>query len=73
MPEMGTAGRVSVEVFDLRGRRVKTVLDDVVPVGVHKAVWRGDDDQGREAAAGVYFCRVRTPGAERMLKMLLMK
>jgi hypothetical protein len=50
--------RVTVEVFDIQGRNVATLLDEVRPAGYHEVFWNGHDKYGRMAASGVYFCRV---------------
>jgi len=52
----------SVEVFDLHGRRVRTLIDEWLPAGGHDAVWDGLDDAGSRVTAGVYFVRL-TAGA----------
>ena len=57
--ETPRAGKVSVDVFDLQGRKVKTILDEARPAGVHREMWDGRNDRGRMAAAGVYFLRLR--------------
>lgn len=44
-------------VLDVQGRVVRRLLDGVVPAGEHRVVWDGRTDQGRRAAAGVYFLR----------------
>ena len=53
----GTSGLVEAEVFDLSGRRVRTVVEQHAggPVDV---VWDGRDDRGSELGSGVYFYRV---------------
>ncbi len=58
------AGRahVRVEVFDLHGRRLRTLVDADLDAGGHDAVWNGEDAAGVRAAAGVYFARL-TAGA----------
>ena len=67
------AGRTSVAVYDVAGRRVRTVLDEVLPAKVHEVSWTGDDDQGRQVAAGVYFYMV-TSGEHRSVgRMALVK
>ncbi len=53
-----TAARTTVTVFDLRGRRVKTLVDTELAPAVHSVQWRGDDTDGRPAAAGIYFYEV---------------
>jgi predicted outer membrane repeat protein len=50
---------VTVRVFDVTGRLVRTLLDgEKQPAGRRALVWNGLDDHGRSVAAGVYFLRV---------------
>jgi len=63
--ELGRSGPVSITVYDIRGRRVRQLLESrILEPGAHHVVWDGNDDAGREAASGVYFCRLEseTPG-----------
>ncbi len=53
------AGRVLIEVFDIQGKKVKTLVDEYRPAGLHSTTWNADDSLGRPVAAGVYFCRLR--------------
>lgn len=57
------AGRISVTVFDATGRRVRTLLDELRPVGSGSLRWDGTDRSGRAAQPGVYFARLTTPSA----------
>ncbi|MCB1184559.1 hypothetical protein KDM41_14105, partial [bacterium] len=52
--------RVRLDVLDARGRLVATLVDGWRPAGDHHAVWRGRDRAGRDAASGVYTCRLRS-------------
>jgi hypothetical protein len=61
-----------VEVFDARGRRVRTLGDrDVWTVGAHSVTWDGRDATGSPAASGVYFYRLGTPTASQTKKAVL--
>ncbi len=54
------AARTTVDVFDLRGARVRRLLDDEERVaGPSSAAWDGRDDAGRSVGAGVYFVVLR--------------
>jgi hypothetical protein len=55
-------GRVSVRVYDLAGRVVKTLVDGDANPGEHVAVWDGTTDSGGRAASGVYFVRLEADG-----------
>ncbi|PIE75870.1 hypothetical protein CSA17_05225 [bacterium DOLJORAL78_65_58] len=53
------SGPVRLEVYDMAGRHVRTLVDGPKEAGRHQAVWRGRDDWGRAVAAGVYCTRLR--------------
>jgi alpha-glucosidase (family GH31 glycosyl hydrolase) len=70
---LGRAGRVRLEVFNLRGQRVATIIDEVRPAGRHLVVWDGRDSQGRETASGAYFYRLSSGGINQTRKMILIR
>jgi hypothetical protein len=71
----GTAAEVMI--FDVRGRLVRRLSPGTDgPAGTATAgsvVWDGRTDAGREAASGIYFCRVRRGAVETSAKMLLVR
>lgn len=67
------AGAVELAVFDVLGRRVRSLLSDDVSVGSHVVTWDGRDDWGREAASGVYLYRVVAGDFVAVERMLLLK
>jgi hypothetical protein len=64
---------VVVEVFDVRGGRVATLVDEALRAGAHQTRWDGRDAASRPAASGVYFVRLRTGGTVVNQKLLLLK
>lgn len=56
------AGLLVLQAFDLRGRLVRTLVDEVRDAGPGSVVWHGDDDSGRALASGVYQLRLATEG-----------
>ncbi len=66
-------GHVSLDIFDVRGRLVRRLVDGYVEGGRRTAVWDGRDDGGDRVASGVYYYRLSAPGYERMLKMTVLK
>jgi hypothetical protein len=63
--------RVTVEIYNIQGRKVATLLDEVVPAGYHTIAWDGRTDAGGPVATGVYFCRVQCcEGQEITQKMI---
>jgi len=51
-------GHVRITIYDLAGRKVRTLVDNAKADGEYTVTWRGLDDRGRELASGVYFYRV---------------
>jgi hypothetical protein len=56
-------GPVRLELFDLAGRRVRTLVDRRLRSGRHRFVWDGTDQSGRRVATGSYLVRFQAPGA----------
>ncbi|HEY6195699.1 MAG TPA: FlgD immunoglobulin-like domain containing protein [Candidatus Eisenbacteria bacterium] len=50
-------GRVQVSIYDVAGRKVRTLADRIFPPGEHTLHWDGTDDQARKLPRGVYFVR----------------
>jgi hypothetical protein len=55
--ELPEARNVRVAIYDLAGRRTRTLAEGNFPVGRHQRTWDGRDDAGRPVATGVYFVR----------------
>ncbi|MBN2226465.1 MAG: T9SS type A sorting domain-containing protein, partial [candidate division Zixibacteria bacterium] len=64
---------VTVTVFDILGRTIRTLTDQVRTAGTHREVWDGTDSRGRAVASGIYFYRVKTEGFVETRKMILLK
>ena len=54
----GALSQVSVEIYDLLGRRVATIVNDQLPAGLHHAYWNGKNQNGEAIASGIYICRM---------------
>ena len=67
------AGDTELVVFDVEGRRVRTLVNGFVPAGDHGVVWDGRDDAGIRVASGVYLYRLRAGGVVETKKMVLVK
>ncbi len=70
--DLGQRGRVSAAVFDPAGRRVRTLCDGVLPAGSIHLTWRGNDERGAAAPAGVYFVQIVAGGQMRSQRVLLL-
>ena len=61
-------GAVRIEVFDARGRRVATLVDDVLPAGERSLTWQPDT-----LSSGVYFVRLQSPDGVQVQRLVLLK
>jgi len=60
--ELRTPDHVQLEVFDVRGARVRTLVNGTQPGGRHEVTWDGRNDAGMRLAAGTYFFRLQAAG-----------
>ena len=67
---LSNALHVTMEVYDVLGRRVQVLVDDEKQAGRHHVKWDGQDELGRRLPAGVYFTLVRLGGEQRVLSMI---
>lgn len=67
------AGHASLRIYDVSGRLVATPLDRSVTAGVHAAVWDGRNEDGAQAASGIYFLRLTTEQGEASGKLVLLR
>ncbi|GAB4321289.1 MAG: hypothetical protein Kow0074_12150 [Candidatus Zixiibacteriota bacterium] len=70
---LGSSGNVRLDVFNVLGQHVRTLVDGWNPAGQMTVVWDGRDDQGHLLASGVYLYRLRTNNASETRKMVLMR
>jgi len=64
---------VSIEIFNIKGQKVKNLVDGMYSAGVHTVVWNGQDDHGRHVGSGIYFYRLKAGDFTETKKMLLVK
>jgi flagellar hook assembly protein FlgD len=64
---------VRMEIFNIMGQRVRTLVDDVLPAGQHTVEWNGRNTNGDEVATGVYLYRMTADSYTNTKKMLLLK
>jgi hypothetical protein len=68
-----SAQDVLLEVYDVNGRRVRTLASRQFTGGSHNVRWDGRGDRGEGIASGVYFIRLRTPMGSESRRAVLLK
>ena len=63
---------VEIGIFDVAGRQVQSIFKGSLPAGSYQRVWSGETSDGRVASAGVYFARMKTPGAENSVRAVFL-
>ena len=66
-------GHVRLRVYDVSGRLVRVLIDEIREAGSYEAIWNGTNDEGRKTASGIYFCRMEAGDYERTLKMVQLR
>jgi hypothetical protein len=66
-------GLVKIEVFNVSGRYVATIIDEKREAGRHEVTWNGKDARGMDVASGMYFYRLTAGGKIINRKMLLVR
>ncbi len=64
---------VAIEIYNVKGQLVKTLVNEVKASGNHTVVWNGKDNNGRNVTSGVYFYKMNTGKFSSTKKMILMK
>ncbi len=71
------AGNVTLEVYNLKGQLIKTLVNEVKETGSHTVIWNGSDNSNKSVSSGVYFYKMVSEGNigryTSTKKMILMK
>jgi peptidase C25-like protein/flagellar hook capping protein FlgD len=71
--KVAEAGEVIIEVFNIKGQKVKTLVHDYNFAGSYKVSWDGKSENGQAVSSGLYFYRLKTGSVAYNKRMLLIK
>jgi hypothetical protein len=71
--ELSIAAQVRLQIYDVMGRRCRTLIDKALPAGATDVTWDGRDESGARAASGVYFARLTCGRAQRVVRFPLVR
>jgi len=66
-------GKTSLQVYNIKGQLVNTLLNEEMVAGTHNVNWNGVDSHGNSVSSGIYFYKVDNAGDSIVNKMILMK
>ena len=64
---------VKISVYNIKGQKVKTLIDDQYSKGTHSVIWNGKDSNDKKVASGLYFYKLSSGKETQVKKMLLLK
>jgi len=64
---------VTLEIFNIKGQKVKTLYSGSAVEGEHTMIWEGKDTSNKQVSSGIYFYKLKTNNKELTRKMLMMK
>jgi hypothetical protein len=67
------APELKVDVYNIRGQKVKTLFQGQLKPGANKLWWNGLDESGNHVASGVYFCRLSNGNSAQSIKLMIVK
>lgn len=67
------AAKVTVRIYDMLGRDIKTLVNTEQTAGSHEVTWNGDNDMGQKVASGIYMYAISTSKFVQTKKMVLLK
>ncbi len=65
--------KAAIAIYNLSGRKVRTLIKDEQLPGIHRVKWDGRDDRGRKVSSGVYVYQMRAGGKSIARKLLLVR
>ncbi len=70
---LGSSGPTRLDIFDISGRLVNTVINENLMAGPHKFTWQGRNNQGHTVSSGVYYARLKSLDTVQVQQMTLVK
>ena len=71
--QMPAAGPVELNIYNLLGRRISTLVDGIKPAGKYRLAWDGTDSRGRTVPAGIYLLKMNAGEYTKVIRMVLVK
>ena len=67
------SANVKIEVFNTKGQKICSLVNDYLQAGKHSIIWNGKDNNNQSVASGIYFYRIHTNYHSSIKKMVMLK
>ena len=71
--EIGESGKTKVEIYNVKGQKIKTLLNKKMEIGQHSIIWKGNDNNNKCVSSGMYFYKISVNGNQKVNKMIMLK
>ncbi|MCK4652932.1 MAG: T9SS type A sorting domain-containing protein, partial [Candidatus Cloacimonetes bacterium] len=68
-----TEKNTKLTIYNIKGQKVKTLLNEKLDAGTHQVVWNGKDENGKSVTSGIYFYKLKAGNYISTKKMILLK
>jgi flagellar hook assembly protein FlgD len=65
--------KVDMAIYNVKGQRVKDLINNEIPKGSHRIVWDGKDNNGRAVSSGLYLVRIGIGNKVDTHKVMMLK
>ena len=71
--ELKKPGKTEVAIYNIKGQKVKTLLNENLKLGNHILLWNGNDEKGNKVASGIYLYKVEQNKKTKVKKMIVVR
>ena len=65
--------KVELKIYNIKGQKVRILVNELLPAGEHSAIWNGKDSNGNRVSSGIYFYKLEAGDFQKVRKMILLK
>jgi len=70
--QINQSGKVALSIYNIKGEKIKTLINEFKQTGKHAVVWNGKDNNGKTVSSGVYFYKLSINGKSKAIKKCLL-
>jgi len=71
--ELAESGNIELDIYNIKGQKVKTLLDCTTALGTYNCIWSGKDEIGKPVSSGQYVVKLKQNGKETATKIMMLK